>query len=157
MVLEVCLEGKSGVLFLDDLHWADEATLDFLTYVVRRLAGSPVFILVTWHTADVPPGHRLRDLLSDSQRSGYATSLNLERLKASDLAVMVEEASKNGLNNPPGLAERLYVETEDWQPLVRLNGKFSQPRRRSVVLSVCRYCVTPADAVSWRRYQDWRH
>ena len=112
MVLEVCLEGMSGVLFLDDLHWADEATLDFLTYVVRRLAGSPVFILVTWHTADVPPGHRLRDLLSDSQRSGYATSLNLERLKASDLAVMVEEASKNGLNNPPGLAERLYVETE---------------------------------------------
>jgi predicted ATPase len=36
-----------GVIFVDDLHWADAASLDLLTYLSRRLRDLPVFILAT--------------------------------------------------------------------------------------------------------------
>ncbi len=56
MLLAICGNDPPGVLFLDDLQWADEATIDFLTYLVRRLHGRPILILATWIGEDLPPG-----------------------------------------------------------------------------------------------------
>jgi predicted ATPase len=40
-VMHHLLEGSSsGILFLDDLQWADSASLDWLTYLSRRLNGT---------------------------------------------------------------------------------------------------------------------
>src|SRR3954452_16579874 len=39
---------------VEDLHWADEATLDWLNYVSRRLAGLPALVLATYR--DDEPG-----------------------------------------------------------------------------------------------------
>jgi tetratricopeptide (TPR) repeat protein len=69
-----------GVLFLDDLQWADDASLDLLTYLVRRLDDKPLYVLVTWRAEEVPEGHRLRELLAEVRRSGVATALTLGRL-----------------------------------------------------------------------------
>ena len=38
---------RPGVVFLDDVHWADEASLEVLAYLVRRLEGRPIFILMS--------------------------------------------------------------------------------------------------------------
>src|SRR3954452_2064249 len=38
--------GPTGVV-IEDLHWADEATLDWLTYLSRRLGSLPVLVLAT--------------------------------------------------------------------------------------------------------------
>ncbi len=69
-----------GVLFLDDLHWADDASLDLLTYLVRRLDDKPLYVLVTWRAEEVPVKHRLRELLAEARRSNAATALTLGRL-----------------------------------------------------------------------------
>ena len=112
VIQEVCLGGNAGVLLVDDIHWADEATIDLITYLVRRLRGSNIMILVTWRSEEVPPDHRLRVLLSEAERAGDGTVLKLERLKPADLAALVEELSLTVGNLPPGLADRLYEESE---------------------------------------------
>jgi DNA-binding CsgD family transcriptional regulator len=45
------------LLAIDDLQWADHASLRFVLYLADRLAGLPVALAVTWRTGDaVAPG-----------------------------------------------------------------------------------------------------
>jgi DNA-binding CsgD family transcriptional regulator len=41
---------------VDDLHWADQASLRFLLYLADRLSGLPVALALSWRTADVEDG-----------------------------------------------------------------------------------------------------
>ena len=41
------------LLLLEDVHWADEATLDILRYLGRRLAGTRLMILATFRSEEV--------------------------------------------------------------------------------------------------------
>ena len=96
-----------GVLFLDDLQWADNASLDLLTYLVRRLDDKPIFVLVTWRSEEVPEGNRLRELLAEVRRSGAATVLTLGRL---DPAAVEELVGR--VVGPSDVGPRLNEETE---------------------------------------------
>jgi predicted ATPase/DNA-binding SARP family transcriptional activator len=108
-VLLAALRGPvPGVLLLDDLHWADEASLDVLTYLVRRLAGQQVCVLVTWRSEQVQGGHRLRRLAAEAQHAGSATVLQLSRLTEPEVAELVRAVA-------PARADQaawLYEETE---------------------------------------------
>ncbi|MGH3980128.1 MAG: AAA family ATPase [Pseudonocardiaceae bacterium] len=52
------------VLVVEDVHWADDATLDVLRYVARRLQKLQVVLLLTFRDDAVGAGHPLRQLLS---------------------------------------------------------------------------------------------
>src|SRR6185503_3702866 len=80
VVLRLCDGDRPGVLFADDLQWADVASLDLLAYLVRRLRGTSLLILATWRGEEVPPRHRLRAMLAEAQRAGQADLLPLARL-----------------------------------------------------------------------------
>jgi DNA-binding SARP family transcriptional activator len=97
-----------GVLFLDDLHWADEATLDVLTYLARRLGGRSLCVVATWRSEQVRGGHRLRRLSAEAQRAGNATVLRLARLGELEVAELVGTVAPDRV----GEAARLYRETE---------------------------------------------
>ncbi|MHA6695058.1 ATP-binding protein [Homoserinimonas sp. A520] len=51
------------VLVLEDLHWADGATLDLLVYLGRRLADAPLIVLATFRSDEVTAGHPLQGAL----------------------------------------------------------------------------------------------
>jgi len=36
------------VLVIEDIHWADDATLDALRYLIRRIAGLPAVLVLTY-------------------------------------------------------------------------------------------------------------
>jgi len=97
-----------GVLFLDDLHWADEASLSLLTYLVRRLDDKPIYVLLTWRAEEVDEGHRLRELLAETRRSGRATTLTLQRLGPAS----VEDLVGHIVPGAHMLGSRLSDETE---------------------------------------------
>ncbi|MDF0596759.1 helix-turn-helix transcriptional regulator [Psychromarinibacter halotolerans] len=53
---------------IEDLHWADDATLDFVRFVGRRQAGAPLMLLVTARDDDREARTRLRNALSTVPR-----------------------------------------------------------------------------------------
>lgn len=56
-----------AVLLVEDLHWADDATLDVLGYLARRLDELPAVLVLTYRDDSVPAGHpvhRLRAALA---------------------------------------------------------------------------------------------
>ena len=108
-VLLAILDGPPpGVLFLDDLHWADDASLGLLNYLIRRLDDKPLCVLLTWRAEDVPEGHRLRELLAGARRSGSATALTLKRLSPASVEELVGRAAPGAVM----LGPRLIEETE---------------------------------------------
>jgi DNA-binding CsgD family transcriptional regulator len=48
-------DGPTTVVVVEDLHWADEGTLDVLRYVARRLASVHVLLLVTCRDDEATP------------------------------------------------------------------------------------------------------
>jgi hypothetical protein len=54
---------RPTVLIVEDLHWADDATLDVLGHVARRLADLPALLVLTFRDEEVPPEHPLRRVL----------------------------------------------------------------------------------------------
>lgn len=103
---------KPGVLFMDDIHWADSASLDLLTYLVRRLAGQLVWILITCRKGGLLADRRLQQVLSDSQRSGIGSSVLLSRLSPEEVSELVGASHPRQGDSSEKLSERLYQEAE---------------------------------------------
>ncbi|HSL01626.1 MAG TPA: AAA family ATPase [Rubrobacteraceae bacterium] len=108
----ICDGPPPGVLFIDDVHWADAASLDLLAYLTRRSrTGRQPCVLLTWRAEEVPADHRLRRLLKEKERARTATVVHLPRLDRAAVeelvgAVVGERAT------PEELGRRLYDETE---------------------------------------------
>jgi len=101
-----------GVLFLDDLQWADSASLDWLAYLGRRLEGIGLFILVTYREDSLLSKNPLNKLFAEFKRAGSARQLHLERLAASDVADLVRSTEGRLDVLPMDFSERLYQESE---------------------------------------------
>jgi DNA-binding SARP family transcriptional activator len=109
-VLAAASGGPSpGLVFVDDVHAADEATLDVLAYLGRRLRARPLLLALAWRTEDVPPGHRLRRLAAELSRAGSATTVRLARLDEAEVSLLVRSAAPGA---DPGLERRVYIESE---------------------------------------------
>ncbi len=109
------LAGPPGVIVIDDAQWIDEASLDLLTYLVRRWRGQPLCLVVTWRPEQVAAGHRLRQLLAEALRAGAGVHLTLRRLSLPAVIELVTQASAReagGQPPPRAIIERLYQETE---------------------------------------------
>ena len=53
------------IVVLEDLHWADEATLDVLRLLARRIEALPALVLVTYRDDELDPRHPLRIVLGE--------------------------------------------------------------------------------------------
>ena len=83
-----------AVLVVEDAHWADEATLDLLRFVARRIRRTPVLLLVTYRDDEVPPGHPLRRCLAQLATERSTRRLDVPRLSP---AAVAELARGTGL------------------------------------------------------------
>jgi DNA-binding CsgD family transcriptional regulator len=71
---------RPTVLVVEDVHWADEATLDVLRYLIRRTARLPLVLVLTYRDDDLGTGHPLRQLLGVASRAERVRRLPLARL-----------------------------------------------------------------------------
>jgi tetratricopeptide (TPR) repeat protein len=106
--------GQPGVLIVEDVHWADRPSVDLLAYLVRRLAGWPVLLVLSWR-----PEHseRLRGLhaaVTEAGESGLARTVEPRPLSADEVAEVLRAA---GLPQPD--VPRMLTETRGLPMLVR--------------------------------------
>ncbi|MFG1959455.1 ATP-binding protein [Nonomuraea sp. NPDC049028] len=68
---EVSEPGTLNVVAVEDVHWADEATLDMLRFLSRRLWSAPVLVIATYRDEGLAADDLFRVALGDlaSQRS----------------------------------------------------------------------------------------
>ena len=91
------------VFVLEDVHWADEATLDVLRLLARRVETVPALIVASCRDDELDRGHPLRIVLGE-----LATSQAVARIKLAALS----PAAVARLAEPHGVdAEELYRKT----------------------------------------------
>lgn len=73
------------VLVIEDIHWADDATLDSMTVLLRRIDDLPTLLIATCRDGEAPPGHPIRSAISTA-RPGSIAYVELEPLSESAVA-----------------------------------------------------------------------
>jgi tetratricopeptide (TPR) repeat protein len=82
------LDGRSSsVLVVEDLHWADEATLDVLRLCARRIDSVPALLVLTYRDDGLHPSHPLRSMLGELP-SAMSTRHELPRLSEAAVAAL---------------------------------------------------------------------
>jgi predicted ATPase len=112
------------ILRLEDLHWSDASTLDWLSYISRCREPARLLILSSMRPIEgLPREHPLARLLAESAVAKNCGSLRLRGLAATEvgeyLAAQFGEEPVCG-SKPTALAEAIYARTEG-NPLFVVN------------------------------------
>ncbi|MDR6866768.1 DNA-binding NarL/FixJ family response regulator [Microbacterium resistens] len=92
-VMEAAADRGPLVLVIEDLHWADEATLSILAFLLRVLAGRPVLFVLTCRIDEVRRGGAVSRFLAEAERARLVDRIPLHRLDDSAVRAMVEHLS----------------------------------------------------------------
>jgi DNA-binding CsgD family transcriptional regulator len=87
-------EPEPIVLILEDMHWADQASIELLRYVVRNISSTPIFIIVTYRDDELSPGQPLYKFLPHIVREADAARITLRRLSQDAISELLEQRYK---------------------------------------------------------------
>jgi DNA-binding CsgD family transcriptional regulator/tetratricopeptide (TPR) repeat protein len=76
-------------LVVDDLHWADETTCDFLVYLASTAVRRRISLVITMRNDEAPRVGRVQQACADLARLPGATNLELQRLTRQECAEFV--------------------------------------------------------------------
>jgi DNA-binding CsgD family transcriptional regulator len=103
-LLEALRGRNATVVVVEDVHWADEATFDFLRFLGRRIGTTRALVLVTFRTDEVGGQTPVTLLMGD-----LATAAHVRRIRLWPLSI-------------EGVAELAGVPVDDAAPLHQLTG-----------------------------------
>lgn len=87
---------RPGLIIMEDVHWSDETSLDFLHYFARRLPNFPVLLVASYRTEEMTPA--LNQTLTLLNRQRLAQEINLKRLQRDETEAMLRAIFE--LNRP---------------------------------------------------------
>src|SRR6185437_3681992 len=74
--------GVLDVIVIEDVHWADEATIDLLLFLGRRLKTAPALLIASYRDDSLAADHRLRIALGDLAALRSTGRVSLDPLSA---------------------------------------------------------------------------
>ncbi|HEX7737930.1 MAG TPA: AAA family ATPase [Ktedonobacteraceae bacterium] len=104
------------LIVLDDLQWADSATMQLLSYVIQHNTGQQPrenhrpFMLFLYRADEVHETHPLRTMLSTQLRAGHAEELRLKRLKEEEVQQLLTQMAGHDVET--AFTEEIYRYTE---------------------------------------------
>ncbi len=88
-LLERLAAGRPLVLELDDMHWADEASIELVAHLLRHPPTAAVLIALAYRPASVPPG--LAAAAVQAQRDGFGELLEPGALAREEAEALLGE------------------------------------------------------------------
>jgi len=80
-LIEAMREAGPAIVVIEDLHWADDGTVDALSYLMRRIGRAPALVIATYRDDEVAPADRLGTVLGQ-----LATAPDVERIRLHPLS-----------------------------------------------------------------------
>jgi DNA-binding CsgD family transcriptional regulator/tetratricopeptide (TPR) repeat protein len=141
--LLVRLSATQPVMFvIEDLHWADQSTLDLTAFLVRSLRDARVLLAATCRSDELHRHHPLRPLLAGWERARSVERVDLRRFDREEVTAQL--AAILGDEPGPGVAEVVFGRSggnaylvEELAGVVRGDGDLADlpPSLRDVLLS----------------------
>jgi DNA-binding CsgD family transcriptional regulator len=150
------LSREKTLVVFEDMHWADEATLDLLKYLGRRIQGTYAMLAVTYRDDEVGSRHPLRYVIGELPHASVRRML-LSPLSESAVAQLARRAKRplKGLHsltggNPLFVTEVLAAAADTVPSTVRdavlARAVRLPPQARDIAELVC---VVPGKAEIW--------
>jgi DNA-binding CsgD family transcriptional regulator/tetratricopeptide (TPR) repeat protein len=145
------------LVVLEDLHWADEATLDVVRLLARRLQSVPAVVVLSYCDEQLHHAHPLRIVLGELSGVGPVTRMELVGLSRQAVAALAERSTidrdelyEKTAGNPFFVTETLATDTDQVPPTVR-----DAVLARSARLTAAGRSVLEAVAVVPQRTEIW--
>jgi tetratricopeptide (TPR) repeat protein len=88
-LLSLAATPRGGLLVIEDVQWADTATREVVDYLVRRVAGTSVMVLITCRSDELHRRHPLQPLLQEWRRGAEISIVDIRALAPVEVAAMV--------------------------------------------------------------------
>jgi tetratricopeptide (TPR) repeat protein/transcriptional regulator with XRE-family HTH domain len=108
---EAIAAGAPLLIAVDDVHWVDDASLQFLHYLARHIADRRMILVLAYRGEEVAADARVAALLNSVRREPHARSIRLDRLSVAETRAFLTAAEDPALRRP-GLDQWLHRETE---------------------------------------------
>jgi DNA-binding CsgD family transcriptional regulator len=151
------LQSAATIVVIEDIHWADEATLDLIKFLGRRIQHSHALLIVTFRDDELGGQHPLRILLGDLATLSAARRLTLPPLSEQAVRTLVGERGvdcatlyRQTGGNPFFVTEVLAAEIGGIPATVR-----DAVLARAARLSTSARAVLDAAAVIGTRLEPW--
>ena len=106
-------QDQSIVVVLDDLQWADRASLLLLRHIAASDQAMRVLVIGTYRDTELSQGHPLLDALAALRRLAGVTRMDLAGLDDTGVVAFLEAAAGQTLDDDGvGLAHAVYRETD---------------------------------------------
>ncbi len=79
------------VVVMEDLHWADRSTREFVAYLARNLCQERVVLVCSYRSDELHRRHPLRPLLAEVERLDRVRRIGLVRFTRSELAAQLRD------------------------------------------------------------------
>ncbi|HZF31562.1 MAG TPA: AAA family ATPase [Gammaproteobacteria bacterium] len=107
-----CKRAHPLVLFLDDMQWADGASLNLLTLIVSARATESLLLVTTYRDNEVTPQHPLMLAAKEQAKQGVQIhSISLRALGSPEVAEFVADALRQDIATASPLAEIILEKT----------------------------------------------
>jgi DNA-binding CsgD family transcriptional regulator len=101
------LSARQPVLFVvEDLHWADQSTLDLTAFLVRSLRDARVMLVITYRSDELHRRHPLRPLLTGWERARSVDRMELRRFDRGEVTAQL--AAILGTDPAPGVCDVVF-------------------------------------------------
>lgn len=90
VILALVAGTSAGILWIDDLNWVDQATLDFISYLARGLPEERLLLILCWREMDDRQTRVLEAILNEAEREKRGLTLPLGRLTLEEVIRLTE-------------------------------------------------------------------
>ena len=98
------------LLAVEDVHWADRSTLDFLAFLIANARRERLLLTCSYRTDEVHRGHRLRSFLAQHETRPHVDRLELGGFTPEELGTQLKGIL--GGSPDPALVRRVYARSE---------------------------------------------